>query len=267
MHPTEPFIDIHCHLLPGIDDGASSWDEALEMAKMAVENGISTIVATPHQGGTFAHNSAEAIISRVTEFQRQLRAAGISLSVLPGADVRIDHDLLRDIARGAILTLADQRKHVLIDLPHERYVGIDSLLGDFQNAGIAAVLSHPERNQGLIKRRELIEHLVAQGCLMQVTSGSLLGTFGPQCQDLAVWMLGQGLVHFVASDAHGMHSRRPLLRRGFERVAELVGRDEATELCCRNPGRVVAGLPVTAGRRQVRVQGNGNRWFRWKSAA
>lgn len=265
MHPTEPFIDIHCHLLPGIDDGPRSWDESLEMAKMAVENGISTIVATPHQGGTFAHNTVDAICLRVAEFQRQLQDAGIELSVLPGADVRFDQKMLADIAKRSILTLADQRKHILIDLPHERYLPLEPLIEELRHAGIAVVLSHPERNQGLIKHRAWIEPLVNQGCLMQLTSGSLLGTFGPQCQDLAVWMLGQGFAHFVATDAHGMHSRRPLLRRAYERVAELVGRDEALELCCRNPARVIAGAEITPGRRQVRV--HGSRWFRWKSAA
>ncbi len=265
MHPAEPFIDIHCHLLPSIDDGARSWDEALEMAKMAVENGIGTIVATPHQGGTFKHNHADTILRLVEELREQLAKHNVPLQVLPGADVRLGNDLTRDIMRGAILTLANQRRHLLIDLPHERFVPLQTVLADLQSAEIAAVLSHPERNQGLLKRRELVEQLVDAGCLMQVTSGSLLGTFGPQCQDLAVWMLGHGLVHFVATDAHGMHSRRPLLRRAYERLTELVGREEATELCCRNPARVVAGERVEAGRRSVRVQGS--RWFRWKAAA
>ncbi|HTN75995.1 MAG TPA: CpsB/CapC family capsule biosynthesis tyrosine phosphatase, partial [Pirellulaceae bacterium] len=197
MHVAEPFIDIHCHLLPGLDDGARSWDEALEMAKIAFENGISTIIATPHQGGTFAHIRAERICAQIDEFRAQLALAGIPLHILPGADVRLGPDLLRDIARGETLTLGNHRRHLLLDLPHERYVPFHDLLADMQSAGLAIVLSHPERNQGLLKRRELVMQLVDHGCLMQVTSGSLLGTFGPQCQDLAVWMLGQGLAHFV----------------------------------------------------------------------
>lgn len=267
MHPAEPFIDIHCHLLPGIDDGARSWDESLEMARMAVQNGIGTIVATPHQGGTFAHNSAEIILERVEELKQQLFAHHVPLRVLPGADVRFGTDLLREIVRGSTLTLANHRRQILIDLPHERYVPMPAMLADLQAGDIAVVLSHPERNQGLLKRRELVEQLVDQGCLMQVTAGSLLGTFGPQCQDLAVWMLGRGLVHFVATDAHGMHSRRPLLHRAYERLIDLVGREEAIELCCRNPARVVAGEHVTPGRRPLRAHGKGSRWFRWKSAA
>lgn len=267
MHPVEPFVDIHCHLLPGVDDGARSWDETREMAQMAVTNGIKTIIATPHQGGTFAHNSAEVIQARVAECQALLDEHRIALRVLAGADVRLSEDLMRDIVRGATMTLANHRRHLLLDLPHERYVPMEHLLNDLAKAGIAAILSHPERNQGLLKKRALVERLVDQGCLMQVTSGSLLGTFGPNCQDLAVWMLARGLVHFVATDAHGMHSRRPLLHRVYEKLVELVGREEAIALCCRNPAQVASGEEVTPGRRTVRVHENLARWFRRKSAA
>jgi protein-tyrosine phosphatase len=267
MRPVEPFVDIHCHLLPGIDDGARSWDEAREMAQIAVAGGIGTIIATPHQGGTFAHNQADVICQRVQECQSLLDDLNIPLSVLPGADVRIGSDLMRDIVRGSALTLANHRRHLLLDLPHERYAPMESLVSDLANAGIATILSHPERNQGLLKKRELVEQLVDRGCLMQVTAGSLLGTFGPKCQDLAVWMLARGLVHFVATDAHGMHSRRPLLERAYEKLVEMVGRAEAVELCCRNPARVAAGETVTPGRRVVRVQEHLARWFRRKSAA
>lgn len=237
------------------------------MAEMAVANGIRTIIATPHQGGTFAHNSADVICKRVEECQALLDEFGIALRVLPGADVRFGHDLMRDILRGSAMTLGNHRRHLLLDLPHERYVPMENLVADLSQAGIATILSHPERNQGLLKKRELVEQLVDRGCLMQVTSGSLLGTFGPTCQDLAVWMLSRGLVHFVATDAHGMHSRRPLLQRVYEKLAELVGRSEAEELCCHNPGRVAEGQSVTPGRRTVRVHENLARWFRRRSAA
>lgn len=266
MHPVEPFTDIHCHILPGLDDGARSWDEACAMAKMAVANGIRTIIATPHQGGTFSHNSAEVICRRIEEFQSLLAQHSISLEVLPGADVRLSNELMRDIVRGRATTLANHRKHLLLDLPHERYVPMEPLIEDLARAGMATILSHPERNQGLLKKRDLLERLVDRGCLMQVTSGSLLGTFGPKCQDLAVWMLSRGLVHFVATDAHGMHSRRPLLQRVYERLAELVGRDEAEVLCCRNPALVAAGHEVSPGRRSVKVHDNLARWFRRKAA-
>jgi protein-tyrosine phosphatase len=267
MHPIEPFVDIHCHILPGIDDGARSWDEAREMATIAAAAGTSTLIATPHQGGAFAHNTVAAISRLVAEFQQQLDERRIPLRVLPGADVRWHPDLPQAVARGEIVTLANHRRHLLLDLPHERYVPLDGLLVELRAAEIDVILSHPERNQGLLKKRDLVHRLVDQGCLMQVTAGSVLGTFGPTCQDLAVWMLSQGFVHFVATDAHGMHSRRPLLKRTHERLVELVGRDEALALCCTNPAHIATGQRVPAGRRPVRVQQNLARWMRWKPAA
>ena len=267
MHPIEPFVDIHCHILPGIDDGARSWDEAREMATIAAASGMSTLIATPHQGGAFAHNSVALIQNLVLEFQQQLDERQIPLHVLPGADVRWQSDLARLVAQDKVVTLANQRRHLLLDLPHERYVPIDGLIAELRNEGVEIILSHPERNQGLLKKRELVEHLIDQGCLMQVTSGSLLGTFGPTCQDLAVWMLSQGFVHVVATDAHGMHSRRPLLKRVHERLVELVGREEALALCCQNPARIAAGEHVSAGRRPIRMHQNLARWMRWKPAA
>jgi protein-tyrosine phosphatase len=127
------------------------------------------------------------------------------------------------------------------------------------------VLSHPERNQGLLKSRDVLEPLVDRGCLMQITAGSLMGTFGPHCQQLSEWMLERGLVHFVATDAHSPKSRRPLMGRAFERVAELVDWNAANQFCCWNPAAVVAGRDVPAGRTAVKKKSRWGGW--WRQAA
>ena len=202
----EPFVDIHCHLLPSIDDGAKSWQESLAMAEMAVADGFATVVVTPHQLGSYAHNDGDTIRQRTGELQQQLDEHGIPLRVLPGADVRIDEPLLAGIRTGQVLTLADHRKHVLLELPHELYFPLDTVLSSLETAGVVGVLSHPERNQGLLKEPQEIARLAELGCLMQVTSSSLTGTFGPTCQQMAEWMFSQDLVHFLATDAHGGQS-------------------------------------------------------------
>jgi protein-tyrosine phosphatase len=244
MNPQEAFVDIHCHLIPGIDDGSQSWDQSLAMAKMAVADGIRTIVCTPHQMGAFAHNSGQLIRSRTAELQDLLEQERIPLQVLPGADVRIEERMTEGLKRGTILTLADRRKHVLLELPHELYFPLEGVLDQLQRAQIAGILSHPERNQGLLKSPQLIAPLVERGCLMQVTCGSLLGTFGTASQKMAEWMLQQGLVHFLATDAHGHQARRPLMQHAFERVQELSGREMAMDVCCVNPAAVADGQPV-----------------------
>jgi len=174
--------------------------------------------------------------------------------VLPGGDVRIEDDLPGRIAAGDALTLGDHGRHVLLELPHELYFPIDGLLRALARDGIVGILSHPERNAGLLARPDVAAELVDAGCLMQVTAGSYSGAFGPASQGMAEWMLAEGLVHFVATDAHGTQSRRPRLRRAFDRVAELADQATAIDLCCRNPGSVATGRDVPAGRRPTKAR-------------
>jgi protein-tyrosine phosphatase len=244
MDETEPYVDIHCHLLPDIDDGSKSWDESLAMARMAVAEGTASVICTPHQLGSYAHNDGRTIRSRTGELQKLLQQQGVPLQVLPGAEVRLEASMIAQISCGQVLTLANRGRHVLIDLPHATYVPLAGVLQSLAEHGLTGILAHPERNQGLRRQRREIRSLVSQGCLMQVTADSLLGMFGPRCQRCAEQMLVDGTVHFVATDARGAKSRRPLLRRAFELVCELVGIDAAVELFCRNPACVVAGEDV-----------------------
>ena len=248
---TISFVDIHCHLLPAVDDGAKDWDESLAMARLAVEDGTTTIIATPHQLGNFGHNGGDAIRRLVTELQQRLNSAAIALKVLPGADVRIEPEMIERLKLGDVLTLGDRRRHVLLELPHELYLPLQPLLDELSRRKIAGILSHPERNQGILRRPEVLAPLVEAGCLLQITAASLCGTFGPECEQLCKWLLAEGLVHFVATDGHGSRSRRPLMGRAFERVVEVTDEATAEDLCSRNPGRVAAGEPVRPGRRKV----------------
>lgn len=259
---TVSFVDIHCHLLPGIDDGAADWDESLAMARMAVDEGTTTIIATPHQLGSFSRNDGEEIRRRTAELQQRLNDADVPLRVLPGADVRIEDDLVSRLTSGDVLTLGDRGRHVLLELPHELYLPLEPLLDDLSRKGIAGILSHPERNQGILRQPDVLVPLVDAACLMQITAGSLCGTFGPQCQELAEWMLSQGLVHFVATDAHGPRRRRPLMCRAYERVCELAGEEAAADLCGRNPALVAEGRQVPPGRRERPPRRRSGWWSR-----
>jgi protein-tyrosine phosphatase len=264
--PTPPaFVDIHCHLLAGLDDGADDWDESLAMARLAVSEGIRTVIVTPHQLGNYAHNRGETIRVQTARFQEFLDDEGVDLTVLPGADVRIEPDLVSKIRSGDVVTLADQRRYLLLELPHEVYLPLDRLLAELSAAGLAGILSHPERNQGILRQPGVVARLVDAGCLMQITAGSLAGTFGPQVQALTEHLVAQGLVHFVATDAHGVKARRPLMRRAFQRLTELVGEQTAGLWCAVNPACVAQGRPVARGRRRPAAAKAGG-WFRWGKA-
>ena len=266
LEPRPPLVDIHCHVLAGFDDGAADADESLAMARLAAADGIASVVATPHQLGSFRKNRGEAIRRAVAALGERLAGHGVALRVFAGAEVRIEPDLAPKIRDGEVLTLADQGRHVLLELPHEVYLPVEPVLEQLHAAGLAGILAHPERNLGILHRPKVLERLADAGCLMQLTAGSLAGTFGPQVQGLAERLLLEGYVHFVATDAHSAQTRRPMLRRAWDRVAQLGGLPTACELCCGNPASVVAGRQVLPGRRRP-VRSFRSGWSFWRKAS
>ena len=255
------FVDIHCHLLPEIDDGSTDWETTLGMARMAATDGTQTIIVTPHQLGNFSQNRGDDIRARTVQLQEVLDQHGIALRVLPGGDVRIEDGMITGLVSGDVMSLGDQRRHVLLELPHELYFPLEGVLASLRKERMTGILSHPERNRGLLRERELLPALVDEGCLMQVTAGSLMGTFGPKPQELGEWMLAEGLVHFIATDAHGTKSRRPLMGRAFERVTELTDEATAVDLCSNYPAMVARGENVPAGKRAVPRRGGWRHFF------
>lgn len=243
--------DIHCHLLPGIDDGAKTWNDALQMAVQAVSEGITTAILTPHQLGSYSHNRGDTIRQLTADFQTRLDEHRIPLQVLPGADVRIDGDMIDRLLSGDCLTLGDTGRYVLLELPHELYQPLEPVLAQLDSIGVTGILSHPERNQGILRQPQLIKGLVQRGCLMQITADSLIGTFGPAPEQFCRQMLEQGLVHFIATDAHSPRSRRPRIQQAMQCAAEIAGAEYAQAICCDNPAAVAVGavcpeLPAVA---------------------
>ncbi len=251
-------------MLPGLDDGAVNLGVSLAMAEMAVADGVNTVIVTPHQLGNYSRNRGETIRAYASRFQRELDQRNIPLRVLPGADVRIEPDMIQGVQAGGVVSLADRRRHVLLELPHELYVPLEGLLSTLRSAGMVGVLSHPERNQGILREPHVVDGLVEKGCLMQVTAGSLVGSFGPEIQGFSERLLEGGLVHFLATDAHGTANRRPVMSRAYCRAIELVGERAARELCCFNPAAVAEGGEVVPGRRRVSAGVGG--WFRTRRA-
>jgi protein-tyrosine phosphatase len=141
------------------------------------------------------------------------------------------------------------------------YLPLDKLLDELRAAKIVGILSHPERNEGILARPSLLASLVDAGCLMQVTAGSLIGAFGPHAQQAAENFVHQGLVHFISTDAHGPKSRRPLMRQAFDRCVQLVGEGAAKAMCCTNPAAVADGCEVSAGRIAVSARAKASSAF------
>jgi protein-tyrosine phosphatase len=255
------FTDIHCHLLPQIDDGPKDWEGSLAMARLAVANGIGTIVATPHQLGRYEKNSAEQILTLTAETQHRIAEASLPLTILPGADVRIQENLPELIQTGRALTVANQNVYLLMELPHEQVLPMGQLIYELQCQGITCILSHPERNQRLQKNPEILRPWVQQGCLIQVTAGSITGQFGREAERVSRLLLQKNLVHLVATDAHDATNRSPAWRPSFTKVYRYLGPRRAKKIFFDNPEAVVNGRPVDAPLPSTLPQTGFAAWF------
>jgi len=247
MNSRPIFTDIHCHIVPGIDDGSANLAESIAMAHVAEADGTKSLIATPHQLGTNCHVTAEAIRQGVTGLQKALNADGISVSVLPGADVRIEPELPKLVKQGKVLTLADRGKHVLLELPHETYFSLAPLLAALARQGLVGILSHPERNRGIIKNPDVMWDVVEAGGLLQITAGSLTGAFGRSPQKIAELCVEERLIHFIASDAHDTKNRPFGMRGAYDTIIEMADEGLANLVCCENPARVFEGKDVKGG--------------------
>ena len=229
------------------------------MARIAVDDGITHSILTPHQLGGYRQNTAARIRQQASEFRRRLQEAQIELDLAVGGDVRIEPDIAERLDDDCVLTLADRKQYVLLELPHELYFPLEPLLARLQRQGLTGVLSHPERNQGIVANPTVVSGLVDAGCLMQLTAGSVTGAFGPQAAHLSESMLRDGLIHLVATDAHGVNARRPKMSRAYDKIVSLIGEESAAQLCCINPRRIFDGEVVQAGRQPKNR--SRRRWF------
>ncbi len=239
-------VDVHCHCLPGIDDGPPTLDAALDLCDALVDDGVTTVIATPHQLGAYdGVNTAAVIREAVANLNRELAEAEIPLEVLPGADVRVDERLARLFEDDRILTIADRRRHLLLELPHELFVDPLPSIAALSERGVQAIITHPERHRYLLNAPEHASAWVAAGAALQVTAGSLLGDFGPRANQEAWRLVHAGLVSLVATDAHDCERRPPRLTDALAVLENELGADAARTLCLENPWRVLQGESLT----------------------
>lgn len=247
--PSGGMVDLHGHLLPGIDDGAKDLEQALNMARLAVADGIVISVVTPHHLNGVYQNPARQVREHCARFRAQLLEHGIPLDVQPGAECHLVPELPSALAEGTALTIADRKRSVLVELPvHTVPLGASSILEDILAMGLQPVIAHPERNRELIRDPEPLAEWVEMGCLAQVTAQSCTGRFGPQIQDAARRMLGDGWIHVVASDAHRDSRRIPELSPARDVIAEWVSPEAAKLLTEDFPRALVEGQFVDVAR-------------------
>lgn len=231
-------IDIHCHILPGIDDGPADIATSIAMARIAVADGISAIIATPHLNNRIYDPAA--VTDRVRELNEALRQAGIALDILPGADVSamLEPEQLQPFT-------LNRTRYILTEFPHTYLPGnAREILFDLCLRGFWPIITHPERNAAVVENPDRLCDLLGGTIYVQLTAGSLAGEFGPQCEACALYLLSRGVVDFLATDAHSPAYRPPVLSHGLAVARRVVGKAKAMALVTDNPAAVVAGEPL-----------------------
>jgi protein-tyrosine phosphatase len=236
-------IDIHCHLLPGIDDGPADFEMSLRLARALSDDGVEAVICTPHILPGLWNNSGAQIRSSVARMRTHLANEGLQLGLYSGADAHVSVDFVAKLKSGEIPTLADSR-YVLVELP--RHIGPDLLKSFFFQLLVARyvpILSHPERLPWIEEHYGAVAGLARSGAWLQITSGSLLGGFGRSAKYWSERMLGDGIVHLLATDAHDLKTRAPNLRSGRDAAARLIGDREAENLVCSRPRAILRNEP------------------------
>jgi len=235
-------IDIHCHILPAVDDGPANLAESLDMCRMARRDGISHIVATPHANKGCYRNDDPEEISRQVEKLNRLCSSG--LSIYPGADYCLTMDLMSGLGRRKFQTI-NNRQYILLEIPDDVVLpNLPDLFFKFQLAGMVPVITHPERNFAVQQDPSKIYHWVTAGNLIQLTAGSVYGRFGKRVREISLLLIKHHLVHFIATDAHGIRSRRPFLKRARLVVEKEAGQETADLLFSQNPKKAVNGEEI-----------------------
>ena len=237
-------IDLHCHFLPGIDDGAQSLADGLALAQAAAADGITYSVLTPHIHPGRYENTRSSIEQAFRAFRLALRRAHIPLHVGMAAEVRLSPELVALLSANEVPFLGelDGYRIMLLEFPHTQITpGADKLIQRLLKQRIRPLIAHPERNQDVIRDLSKIEPFVEMGCFLQITAGALVGHFGQAPRRRAMQLLEFDIFKVLATDAHNLDGRRPALRAGMEAAARVIGPQAAHDLVHRNPRMILRG--------------------------
>jgi protein-tyrosine phosphatase len=228
-------IDLHCHILPGMDDGAQDVSMAIEMARQFVADGVSVVACTPHILPGLYHNSGSQICAAVDELQQVLEDEGIDLQLVTGADNHVISDFVRQVRSGHLLTLANSR-YILVEPPHHVVPPrFKEFFFNIQAHNYVPILTHPERLTWIKDHYDDVKQLADAGVWMQITAGSLSGSFGRNARYWAERLLDDGYAQLLATDAHDTHRRPPDLVRGREAAEKRIGKAQADHLVMTRP--------------------------------
>ncbi|HEY8461984.1 MAG TPA: CpsB/CapC family capsule biosynthesis tyrosine phosphatase [Blastocatellia bacterium] len=231
-------VDIHCHVLPETDDGSVSLEESVAMCRAAADDGIKTIVATPHMFNGHYEAPDSATINQ--KIAMVMSACDACVKVVPGGEVRYSHEIFQEIGDPGARIRLNGGSYMLLEFPFRSMPpNVEAPIFQILNAGVIPVIAHPERNMVIQKRPALLGNLIERGALAQLDAASLTGSFGREAQQLAKRIIEAGLAHFIATDAHHHDRRRPVLSRAAAVAADWGGEEYARAMVEANPEALV----------------------------
>lgn len=241
-------VDLHCHILPGVDDGAATLEESCMMARLAADSGVKAIAATPHSNipGQMGNYASDYLFRQFWELSQAVREMGIPLDLYLGAEVFVTPEVPQLIREKKLVTLAESR-YLLVEFAFdEEPAFVSHMLKEIRKEGLVPVVAHPERYYFVQDEPRILHAWRRDGVLLQLNKGSLLGAFGRSARRVAHWCLAEGCVHVIGSDAHSPYRRTPRLFEAWETVAEFAAPEIADFLLEENPVRILRDMPVGA---------------------
>jgi protein-tyrosine phosphatase len=252
-----PLVDIHVHLLAGLDDGPRTADDALAMCRRMYGEGVRLAAATAHQNERWSAVTPARIREATAGLAEALRQAGIGLTVVPCAEVTAHPETGAAWRDGRLLSVGDRAEYLLLEMPHGLFVDLLPTVRGLRQAGLRPILAHPERQPEWLHEPGSIEGLIRAGCLVQVSSGSVTDPRGREdARALKDWFR-RGVVHLLGSDGHSPNRRPPLLAGAYRQIACWVGSAAADRVCSTNGMAVLHGLPLRVPEPEPR----GIRWL------
>lgn len=223
-------VDIHCHILPGIDDGSKDWETSIKLAHAAVKDGITHAVVTPHTLNGRYLNHKKDVIKLTAEYQKRLKDENIPLTVFPGQEVRISGDLPQALDGDDILFLDEDGRYMLLEFPSDDVPSYaKDMIFKIMQRGITPIIVHPERNSRILKEPVILQELIEQGCLVQITASSYIGTFGKDIEEMSRKFIEAGQCSCFASDAHDLPKRQYEYSEALEKLSNEFGQGVAQE--------------------------------------
>ena len=240
-------IDIHTHILPMTDDGPTTVQESLEMCRIAVNDGINKMVATPHIQGGMYEVDANDVLEKINILNQLLKQEGLDLMIFQGAEVHLNDQFLGTeiLKESSILTINGGKKYILLEFPfHWVPPETEQVIFQLKSMGLTPILPHLERNNRIQGHPRSLIRFVELGAVLQVTAQSIMGDFGNAPKKCVMWMLKNSLVHVIASDAHSPIGRPPILSKAAKVVSDLMGEESANKMVIEHPKIILEGEPL-----------------------